>query len=189
MPRAFTFQFNWPWVGPKHHIFESSLGGFNVQPGLRNALPFPLPVSCQLLDQVVKYPSLLQPVNRQLPEQLALALPTWLSRRLPAPPLQAPLSGWALTLCGYKHSCSLQIHIQCAPVPISFSLNSLVPVLPCKCSRIFFFLEIAKFLPQENTRTSLGSVLIWLLKWLTAALELSKGPAQGLAADVRETGD
>lgn len=50
-------------------------------------------------------------------------------------------------------------------------------------------MEIAKFLPQENIRTSLGAVLIWLLKRLTAALELSKGPAQGLAADVRETGD
>lgn len=86
------------------------------------------------------------------------------------------------------------------PVPYKFtynvhlflSLSFLIAwclFLPCKCSRIFFFLEIAKFLPQENIRTSLGAVLIWLLKWLTAALELSKRPAQGLAADVRETGD
>ena len=50
-------------------------------------------------------------------------------------------------------------------------------------------MKIAKFLPQEKVRTSLGAVLIWLLKWLLAALELREKPAGGLAADVRETGD
>lgn len=50
-------------------------------------------------------------------------------------------------------------------------------------------MKIAKFLPQEKVRTSLGAVFIWLLKWLSTALELREKPAGGLATDVRETGD
>lgn len=50
-------------------------------------------------------------------------------------------------------------------------------------------MKIGKFLPQEKIRTSLGAVLIGLLKWLDPAVEPSEGPAWGLAANVKKTRD
>lgn len=38
-------------------------------------------------------------------------------------------------------------------------------------------------------RTSLAAVLIWLLLWFDATMELSKGHVRDLAADAKETGD
>lgn len=103
---------------------------------------------------------------------------------------QTPPSRWVPTLNGHENSFSLLIHVPCRPVPTAFSPN-MPGVCSCLASIADFCVcvKIAKFLPQEKVRTSLGAVLIWLLKWLCAALEQREKPAGGLAADVRKTGD